>query len=337
MKAAIFEKPGLDNLKVADNIELPNVGDHDILIKVHQCGVNPIDYKIISGLVPAKPMPHIPGCEISGIIEKIGSHVVDDNLSKGDKVIVHSRLSDGTCDMCLNGLDMLCRNGGIIGAITNGGFAEYIAIPQRSVFKVPKEMDWDMAASLPVTTLTSFHALKEASLKFNEYILIFGASGNTGMMAIQFAKRMGAKVIAVSKHEWIKDFGADYIINEYDKVVEKVKEITNGKMADVVLNSVGIETWDNSINCVGTNGRLVSFGGLTGSDVKINVQSLYQRQVKLIGSNGGTLGEIQELIDISEALKKTKTWKRFKLDEIKEAIKSLSSKERDGRILVEID
>ncbi len=337
MKAAIFEKPGLDNLKVADNVELPNVGDHDILIKVHQCGVNPIDYKIISGLVPAKPMPHIPGCEISGIIEKIGSHVVDDNLSKGDKVIVHSRLSDGTCDMCLNGLDMLCRNGGIIGAITNGGFAEYIAIPQRSVFKIPEKMEWDMAASLPVTTLTSFHALKEASLKFNEYILIFGASGNTGMMAIQFAKRMGAKVIAVSKHEWIKDFGADYIIREYDKVVEKVKEITNGKMADVVLNSVGIETWDTSINCVGTNGRLVSFGGLTGSDVKINVQSLYQRQVKLIGSNGGTLGEIQELIDISEGLKKTKTWKRFKLDEIKEAIKSLSSKERDGRILVEID
>jgi NADPH:quinone reductase-like Zn-dependent oxidoreductase len=337
VKAAIFEKPGLDNLKVVDNVELPNVGDHDILIKVHQCGVNPIDYKIISGLVPAKPMPHIPGCEISGTIEKIGSHLVDDSLSKGDKVIVHSRLSDGTCDMCLNGLDMLCRNGGIIGAITNGGFAEYIAIPQRSVFKIPEKMEWDMAASLPVTTLTSFHALKEASLKFNEYILIFGASGNTGMMAIQFAKRMGAKVIAVSKHEWIKDFGADYIIREYDKVVEKVKEITNGKMADVVLNSVGIETWDNSFNCVGTNGRLVSFGGLTGSDVKINVQSLYQRQVKLIGSNGGTLGEIQELIDISEGLKKTKTWKRFKLDETKEAIKSLSSKERDGRILLEID
>jgi NADPH:quinone reductase-like Zn-dependent oxidoreductase len=197
-------------------------------------------------------------------------------------------------------------------------------------------MEWDIASSLPVTTLTSFHALKEASLKFNEYILIFGASGNTGMMAIQFAKRMGAKVIAVSKHEWVKDFGADFIIKEYDKVVEKVKEITNGKMADVVLNSVGIETWDNSFNCVGTNGRLVSFGGLTGSDVKLNVQSLYQRQIKLIGSNGGTLEEIQELVDISKGLR-TKTWKRFKLGEIKEAIKSLSSKERDGRILLEID
>jgi NADPH:quinone reductase-like Zn-dependent oxidoreductase len=99
------------------------------------------------------------------------------------------------------------------------------------------------------------------------------------MMAIQFAKRMGAKVIAVSK---------DYIISEYDKVVEKVKHITNGKMADVVINSVGIGTWESSFECVGVNGRLVTFGGLTGADVKLNVQSLYTRQVKLIGSSRGT-------------------------------------------------
>jgi NADPH:quinone reductase-like Zn-dependent oxidoreductase len=139
---------------------------------------------------------------------------------------------------------------------------------------IPDDMDWDIATSLPVTTLTPFHALKEASLQFNEYLLVFGASGNTGMMAIQFAKRMGAKVIAVSNDEWVKDFGADYNINEYDKVVEKVKEITNGKMADVVLNSVGIGTWENSFESVGVNGRLVTFGGLTGADVKLNVQSL---------------------------------------------------------------
>ena len=85
--------------------------------------------------------------------------------------------------------------------------------------------------SLPVTTLTPFHALNEASLQINEYLLVFGASGNTGIMAVQFAKKMGAKVIAVSRDDWVKDFGADYIINEYDKVVEKVKEITRGKMA----------------------------------------------------------------------------------------------------------
>ena len=98
-------------------------------------------------------------------------------------------------------------------------------------------MDWDLAASLPVTTLAPYHALKQAALRINEFLVIFGASGNTGMMATQFGNKMGAKVIAVSKDSWIKtDFGADYIISEYDRVAEKVKEITNGKMADVVLN-----------------------------------------------------------------------------------------------------
>ena len=133
---------------------------------------------------------------------------------------------------------MLCRNGGIFSAITNGGFAENIAVPQRNVLKIPNYIDWDIAAGLPVTTLTPFHALKEALLQFNEYLLAFGASGNTGMMAIQFGKRMGAKVIAVSKDEWVKDFGADYIINEYDKVVEKVKEITNGSAVPMLPNSL---------------------------------------------------------------------------------------------------
>ena len=79
-------------------------------------------------------------------------------------------------------------------------------------------------------------------------------------MAIQFGKKMGAKVIAVSKNDWVKDFDADYLISEHDKVVEKVKEIPQGKMADVVLNSVGIGTWESSFDSIGLNGRLVKFG-----------------------------------------------------------------------------
>lgn len=131
--------------------------------------------------------------------------------------------------MCLNGLDMICRNCGLIGVITNGGFAEYISVPAKNVFRIPDDMNCELAASLPVTSLTPYHALKEATLKLNEYLLVFGASGSTGMIAVQLGKKMGAKVIAVSKDNWIKtDFGADYIINEYDKVVEQVKRITQG-------------------------------------------------------------------------------------------------------------
>ena len=239
MRAAIFEAPGLDNLKVIDNAEDPKINDHDILIRIKVAGVNPIDNLVVSGMLPKiVPYPHIPGAESSGIVEQIGSHVSNDNIKIGDRVVVHNKVFDGTCDMCLNGLDMICRNGGLIGAITNGGFAEYISVPERNVFKVPDDLNWDVAASLPVTSLTPYHALNEASVKLDEFLLVFGASGSTGMIAVQLGKKMGTRVIAVSRNNWIKtDFGADYVINDYDKVVEQVKEITQGKMAEVVMNS----------------------------------------------------------------------------------------------------
>lgn len=337
MKAAIFEAPGLENLKVIDNAEEPRISDHDVLIKVKVAGINPIDHIVASGSLPkVDPVPHIPGAESSGIIEELGSHVNNSQLKKGDRVVVHNKVFDGTCDMCLDGLDMICRNGGLIGAITNGGFAEYISVPERNVFKIPGNLDWDIAASLPVTSLTPYHALNEASLRINEYLLVFGASGNTGMIAVQLGKKMGAKVIAVSKDNWIKsEFGADYIISDYDKVAENVKEITQGKMADVVLNSLGVGTWDSSFASVGVNGRWVAFGGLTGADVKLNVQSLYSKQIKLIGSTGGTRKEMQELIDISPKLR-VRVWKKFDLENVKEALQALFAKERDGRILLNI-
>jgi NADPH:quinone reductase-like Zn-dependent oxidoreductase len=342
VKAAIFENPGLENLRVMDNIKEPQVTGHDVLIKVKVAGINPIDNFVVSGALPKLiPLPnHIPGAEISGVVEEVGSHINGNNLRIGDRAIVHNKIFDGTCDMCLNGLDMICRNGGLISVITNGGFAEYISVPERNVFKIPDNLDWDMAASLPVTSLTPYHALKEASLKINEYLLVFGASGSTGMIAVQLAKKMGAKVIAISKHDWVKytEFGgADYVINDYGKVVDQVKDITQGKMADVVLNSLGIETWDSSYASIGINGRWVTFGTLSGPDIKLNLQSLYTKQIKLVGSTGGTRRELQDIIDMAANKElKVKVWKKFKLDNVKEAIESLSANERDGRILLDI-
>jgi NADPH:quinone reductase-like Zn-dependent oxidoreductase len=227
-----------------------------------------------------------------------------------------------------------------IGVITNGGFAEYISVPERNVFKIPDGLDWDTAASLPVTSLTPYHALKEAFLKINEYVVVFGASGSTGMIAVQLAKKMGARVIAVSRHSWIKDSefgGADYLISDYNRVADEIKEITQGKMADVVLNSLGVETWENSYASIGINGRWVTFGTLSGPDIKLNLQSLYTRQIKLIGSTGGTRRELQEVIDMAANKEiRVKIWKKFKLDNVKEAREALSAKERDGRILLEI-
>jgi NADPH:quinone reductase-like Zn-dependent oxidoreductase len=336
MRAAVFDKPGIENLKVMDNVEKPKLANpDDVLIKVNVAGVNPVDNLVVSGSIPTvSPIPHIPGAEVSGTVDDIGSEV--DGLKKGDRVVIYKQVFDGKCDMCLSGLDMICRNGGSISVITNGGFAEYIAVPHRNVFKIPDDMDWDLAASLPVAALTSFHALNEVQLKVNEFLLIFGASGNTGMIATQLGKKMGAKVIAVSKEqEWVRDFGADYVISEYDRIVEQVREITSGKMVDVVINSLGVKTWDSSFESIGVNGRLVSFGVLTGADVKLNVQALYSKQIKLIGSHSGTRRELKDLIDNHDKLQ-VKAWKRFNLDNIQQALQALSSKERSGRIFLDV-
>lgn len=339
MKAAIFKEPGLENLEIKEYGD-PQLTDHEVLIRVKVAGVNPIDYFVVSGKhgikcgsrLESKPLPHIPGAEISGMIERVGNHVK--GLNEGDRVVVYSRLFDGTCDLCLNSSEMLCKNGGLIGVVSNGGFAEYIAVPEKNVFKIPNDMSWDIAASLSVTALTPFHALKEASLRINESLLVFGASGNTGMLAIQLGKKMGAKVIAVTSKSWIREFGADHITT-YDKMIEEVKEFTQGNMAAVVLNTLGADTWDKSLDAIGDNGRWVTFGTLTGAEVKLNLQSLYTKQIKLMGTTGGSRKEFKEIIDNSKELK-IKVWKKFKLEEAKEALQALFEKEREGRIMLNI-
>jgi NADPH:quinone reductase-like Zn-dependent oxidoreductase len=108
-------------------------------------------------------------------------------------------------------------------------------------------------------------------------------------------------------------------------------------MADVVLNSLGIGTWDSSFASVGINGRWVAFGGLSGADVKLNVQALYSKQIKLIGSTRGTRKELRELVDASSSKElKIRVWKKFKLEDVKEALQALFAKDREGRILLNV-
>jgi NADPH:quinone reductase-like Zn-dependent oxidoreductase len=330
VQALVFEKSGLENLEIRD-VETPSAGSDDVLIKVKMADVNPIDHRVVTTMPDVKPMPHIPGAEFAGIIE-VGSHV--STLKRGDRVTVYNRVFDGSCDMCLSGSEMLCRNGGIMGVIMNGGYAEYVAVPEKNAFKLPDDMSWEMAASLPVAALTPYHARKKAGLTVNEDLVVFGASGNTGIFAAQLGKRFGANVIAVSRKTWLKDFGADHSVGHED-AVERIREITSGKMADVVLNPLGSETWFLSVEAIGLNGRLVFFGTLTGGSVNLALDKSYGKQAQIIGTTGGTRKELKELIAMAKTLK-LRVWRKFRLEDGTKALKSLSSKERDGRALIEL-
>jgi NADPH:quinone reductase-like Zn-dependent oxidoreductase len=331
MKALVFEKSGLENLEIRD-VETPSLELDDVLIKIKMAGVNPIDFRVVNAMPNVKPMPHIPGAEFAGIVDEVGGRV--STLKKGDRVTVYGRVFDGLCDMCLSNSEMLCRNGGIMGVITNGGYAEYVAVPEKNVFKLPVDLSWEMAASLPVAALTPYHALKTVELTINECLVVFGASGNTGMFAVQLGKKFGANIIAISRKSWLKDFGADYLIS-LEGAIEQIKELTSGRMADVVLNSIGSETWSTSVEALGSNGRLLFFGTLTGGSVNLALDKMYGKQQEIIGTAGGTRKELKDLMAIAMTLK-LKVWKKFKLEDGVDALKSLSSRERDGRILIEL-
>lgn len=341
MKTVIFEKQGIDNLKIIET-QIPRLNKDEVLIRIKKIGVNPIDFFTITGiyglnskkkLIP-DPFPHVPGVEFSGIVEKVGANVLE--ILPNDHVVVYSRNFDSHCDQCQIGNEMLCRNGSLLGVTSNGGMSEYISVNKNNVLKIPRDLDWNIASSLSVCALTAFHAINISLLSPTDTLLIYGASGNTGMFATQLGKFNNSKVIAVSKKPWLQHFGADYTISDYDHVSELLSEITDDKLADVVINSLGKNTWQSSIDALNYNGRLITYGILTGNIVEFDIQKIYLKQIQIIGSNGGTLAELKHLIKLSPNLK-VKIWREFPLEETKKALLNLFNTERDGRIMIDFD
>ncbi len=333
MKALLFEKPGLENLKV-NNIEAPSINQNEVLIRVIMAGINPVDLQSVKAK-DAMPMPHVPGAEFAGIIQKIGRNVK--NMKKGDRVTVYSRIYCGKCRLCKMGKEMMCINSGnkMIGWDANGGYAEYVAVPKENVFKIPDNLNWEMAASLPIAALTAYHALIEAKLKKGETLVVFGASGNTGMFAVQMGKLFGANVIAISDKKWLaSELGADYVISRKN-AIEKVTQITKGKMADVIIDPIGAGNLDLSMSISNYFGRIFLFGALKGHEANINIYKLFRKEIRIIGVTGGSIDEFSELIKKVHRYK-VHVWKTFRLKEGKKALKALNSKNRNGRVMLKI-
>ncbi len=298
MRAVIFDRPGMDNLRVMD-VETPKPGPNEVLIRVKFAGVNPVDYFTINR--GGKPMPHIPGAEFAGVIEEVGANVR--GVDVGDEVVVYNRLFDGSCRYCLVGHEELCVNGGLIGVVTNGGFAEYAVVPATNAIKVPRSVSLDEAATLPVGALTAWHMVFDrAGVRAGELVVVFGATGNVGSYAVQFAKLAGATVVAVSRkagrvRDVLMGLGADYVVTP-DEAQALVNELSNGLGADLVIDAVGQATWNLSFQLVARYGRWVTAGALTGGDVTLNLPSLYSREVTVMGSTGGTRAELIKLLEL---------------------------------------
>jgi len=237
MKAVrIHSYGGPEVLKYEDAPE-PTPGKGEVLVKVYAAGVNPVDWKVREGYLKQAinyPLPLIPGWDVAGIVESIGTGVT--KFKKGDEIF---------------GKPDLTRN---------GAYAEYIVVNESDLALKPKSKDFVHSAAVPVTSLTAWQSLFDvAKLEAGQKILIHAAAGGVGSFAVQFAKWKGAYVIGTASKnnlEWLKSIGADETI---DYNVVKFEDVVHDM--DVVLDTIGGETQNRSWKVLKKGGILVSTVG----------------------------------------------------------------------------
>jgi NADPH:quinone reductase-like Zn-dependent oxidoreductase len=299
MKAVVFEEHGgVDVLKYTDVPE-PETSPNEVLIKIKASGCNYNDIWARRGLPGVSTiMPHISGSDAAGEIVGIGAEV--SNVKVGDEVVVFSSLSCGTCEACARGDVFFCRQFRIWGFQTgplDGAHAEYGKVPAFNVVPKPKGLTWEQAASMPLVLFTAWRMLvSRARIKPGDFVLIWGAAGGLGTMAIQICKLFSAKAIAVAngddKLEAARQLGAAHVINRSKQnVAEEVKRITERRGVDIVFEHVGEATWPTSVQCLKWGGTIVTCGATTGFEAKTDIRFLWNKQLNLLGSHMGNKAE----------------------------------------------
>ena len=223
-----------ESLKLTEVPSKP-VGKGQVRVAIHASGVNFPDTLIIQGKYQFKPeMPFAPGHEVAGDVTEV---------KKGDRVI---------------------------GMTGHGGYADEVVVDVGSLLKMPDNMSYIDGAAFTMTYGTSYYALKQrGELKPGETLLVLGAAGGVGLAAVELGKLMGAKVLAAAgsdeKLELTKKYGAEGLINySKEKIRDRVKEMTDGKGADVIYDAVGGDAFDEAIRCINWLGRLLVIGFASG-------------------------------------------------------------------------
>ena len=260
MKALLCTELGDPELLNVSEVDIPNIGDDEVLVKVEAAGVNFPDALLVQGKyqIVIDP-PFIPGNEICGVVESAGSNV---SIPTGTKVI---------------GLPPI------------GGFAEYVSINKNLIIPVNSDFDVLSGASLPINYGTSYYALKRrAKAVSGETVLILGASGGIGTASIQLSKIMGLNTICAvgseEKEAYVRNLGADEVIR-YDKedLKESAKSLTNGNGVDIVIDPVGGGATEQALRATAFNGRLLVIGFANGQIPKISLNLTLVKGVSIVG------------------------------------------------------
>jgi NADPH:quinone reductase-like Zn-dependent oxidoreductase len=299
MKAVrIHEFGGPEVLRYEDVVD-PEPRKDQVLVHVKACALNHLDVWVRKGL-PGVKLPHILGSDIAGEIAAVGEYV--SGFHVGQCVLVAPMHFCNHCRKCAAGLQNQCPEFTVLGNLVDGGNCELMALPAVNIIPLPETLDFSEAASVPLVFLTAWHMLVgRAALRPGQWVLVLGANSGVGIAGIQIAKFFECTVIATAgdetKMEKARELGADYVINHYQhKISEEVRRITSGQQVDIVMEHVGQATWDESLRSLKPAGTLVTCGATTGPQVKIDLRFVYSRQLSILGSYMGTMGELHEVL-----------------------------------------
>jgi NADPH:quinone reductase-like Zn-dependent oxidoreductase len=338
MKAVRIHQFGGPEVLMYEDIPDPQARKDQVLVRVKACSLNHLDVWVRKGL-PGVKLPHILGSDIAGEIAEIGEYV--GGFKVGQRVLVAPMHFCGHCVKCLAGLQNQCREFTVLGNAVDGGNCELIAVPAASIIPIPDSFDFNQAASVPLVFVTAWHMLVGlAGVRPGQTVLVLGASSGVGIAAIQIAKLFHCCVITTAgdktKLEKAKALGADHGINHYkQKISEEVRRLTNKQGVDIVVEHVGAATWDESLRSLKIAGTLVTCGATTGPNVGIDLRHLFARQLRLLGSYVGTMGELHEVLGhVFAGRLKPVVDRTFPLSEVRTAHEYLEKSRMFGKVIV---
>ena len=338
MKAARIHQFGGPEALIYEDVPDPQPRKDQVMVRVRACSLNHLDIWVRKGL-PGVKLPHILGSDIAGEVAEVGDYV--SGFQTGQRVLLAPMLFCGHCEKCVAGLQNQCREFAVLGNGVDGGNCELIAVPSANVIPIPDSFNFNQAASVPLVFVTAWHMLVgRAGIRPGQTVLVLGASSGVGIAAIQIAKLFHCRVITTAGDEAKlakgRDLGADFGINHYQqRISEEVRRITNKQGVDVVVEHVGAATWDESVRSLKSGGTLVTCGATTGPHVAIDLRHLFGRQLSLLGSYMGTMGELHEVLKHVFAGRLQPVVDRvFPLSEIRAAHEYLETSQMFGKIVI---
>ncbi|MEO7000311.1 MAG: zinc-binding dehydrogenase [Ktedonobacterales bacterium] len=341
MKTVSFaETGGLNVLRFGD-WPRPEPGPGQALVRVLACGANRLDLYARTGRVKVA-LPHISGSEAAGEVVAYGAGVALPPAPVGARVAIAPYLFCGQCEFCRRGNETLCIRGDILGLNSQGAFAEYVVAPISSLVPLPEGVAPVDAAAVGLATITAWHLLIErAKLRAGETVLVQAAGSGVGSAATQIAKLAGARVIATvggtQKMQHARELGADEVIDyNAQDFAKEVRALTGKRGVDVVVEHIGAATWEQSVACLARRGRLATCGATTGDTSSINIWALFAKELKLIGSYGGTRADLATVLQLVAAGKlKPVVHRILPLESVAEAQRLLEERVAFGKIVID--